>query len=101
MDLLRNLKKILKNQIHNSVRNPTVIEFIKKFFAPSDKDYFEDPNAFSLAEKILELQERITVLELENIEMTNALYECENRMEAKIDNIHPVIYNFNDHKTNE
>ena len=53
----------------------------------------QNPNAFSLAEKILELQERITVLELENIEMTNALYECENRMEAKIDNIHPVIYN--------
>ena len=52
-----------------------------------------NPNAFSLAEKILELQERITVLELENIEMTNALYECENRIEAKIDNIHPVIYN--------
>ena len=70
-----------------------MINFIRNFFAPSDKGYLENPNAFSLAEKILELQERITVLELENIEMTNALYECENRMEAKIDNIHPVIYN--------
>ena len=58
----------------------------------------ENPNAFALAEKILELQERITILELENIEMTNALYECENRMEAKIDNIHPVIYNIEDKK---
>jgi len=70
-----------------------MINFIRNLFAPSDKGYLENPNAFSLAEKILELQERITVLELENIEMTNALYECENRMEAKIDNIHPVIYN--------
>jgi len=70
-----------------------MLNLIRKFFAPSDKDYLENSNAFSLAEKILELQERITVLELENIEMTNALYECENRMEAKIDNIHPVIYN--------
>ena len=49
-----------------------------------------------LADKILELEERIQILELENIEMTNALYECENRMEAKIDNIHPVIYNISE-----
>ena len=70
-----------------------MINFIRNLFAPSDKDYLQNPNSFALAEKILELQERITVLELENIDMTNALYECENRMEAKIDNIHPVIYN--------
>jgi len=75
-----------------------MINFIRNFFVPSNKDYLENPNAFSLAEKILELQERITTLELENIEMTNALYECENRMEAKIDNIHPVIYNIEDKK---
>jgi len=70
-----------------------MINFIRNLFAPSDKGYLENPNAFSLAEKILELQERITVLELENIEMTNALYECENRLDSKIDNIHPVVYN--------
>jgi hypothetical protein len=75
-----------------------MINFIRNFFVPSNKDYLENPNAFALAEKILELQERITILELENIEMTNALYECENRMEAKIDNIHPVIYNIEDKK---
>ena len=75
-----------------------MINFIRNFFVPSNKDYLENPNAFALAEKILELQERITTLELENIEMTNALYECENRMEAKIDNIHPVIYNIEDKK---
>jgi hypothetical protein len=75
-----------------------MINFIRNFFVPSNKDYLENPNAFALAEKILELQERITILELENIEMTNALYECENRIEAKIDNIHPVIYNIEDKK---
>jgi hypothetical protein len=73
-----------------------MIKLIKDFFAPSDKDYLEDSNTFSLAEKILELQKRIEILERENIEMTNALYECENRMEAKIDNIHPVVYNINE-----
>ena len=78
-----------------------MIKLIKDLFAPTNKEYLTNPNAFHLAEKILELQERVEILELDNIELTNALYECENRMDAKIDNIHPVIYNFHDHKTNE
>jgi len=41
----------------------------------------------------LKLQERITKLEGENIELTNCLYEVENRLQAQIDNIHPVTYN--------
>jgi predicted nucleic acid-binding Zn-ribbon protein len=41
----------------------------------------------------LKLQERITKLEAENVEMTNCLYAVENRLQAKIDNIHPVTYN--------
>jgi len=53
----------------------------------------ETSNAFALANKILELQQRIEKLESENIEMTNALYECENRLESRIDSIHPIIYN--------
>ena len=47
----------------------------------------------SLAKEVLKLQERITKLEQENIELTNCLYEVENRLNAKIDNIHPVVYN--------
>ena len=35
---------------------------------------------------------RIEKLENENIELTNCLYEVENRLQAKIDNIHPVTY---------
>ena len=37
-------------------------------------------------------------LEEENVELTNCLYEIENRLESKIDNIHPVVYNFNEDK---
>ena len=36
---------------------------------------------------------RIEKLENENIELTNCLYEVENRLQAQIDNIHPVTYN--------
>ena len=50
-------------------------------------------NTFVVANKILELQKRIEKLEAENVELTNSIYECENRMEAKIDKIQPVVYN--------
>jgi hypothetical protein len=36
---------------------------------------------------------RIEKLENENVELTNCLYEVENRLQAQIDNIHPVVYN--------
>ena len=47
----------------------------------------------SLAKEVLALEKRIKKLEEENIELTNCLYEIENRLQAKIDNIHPVTYN--------
>jgi hypothetical protein len=40
-----------------------------------------------------QLMARIEKLEAENVELTNCLYEVENRLQAKIDNIHPVVYN--------
>jgi hypothetical protein len=49
----------------------------------------------SLAKEVLKLSERITKLEEENVGTSNALYEVENRLNAKIDNIHPVTYNLN------
>jgi len=73
-----------------------MLNLIRQFFSPSEKINLEDRGVFVLADKILELEERIEILELENIEMTNALYECENRMEAKIDRVHPVIYNISE-----
>jgi hypothetical protein len=40
---------------------------------------------------------RIEKLEAENVELTNSLYEVENRLQAQIDNIHPVTYNLQDY----
>ena len=51
----------------------------------------------SLAKEVLKLNERITTLERENVETTNCLYEVENRLQAQIDNIHPVTYNLQDY----
>jgi hypothetical protein len=48
-----------------------------------------------LTKEVVKLEERITKLEAENVELTNCLYEVENRLQAQIDKIHPVVYNFN------
>lgn len=47
--------------------------------------------------KIVALEARIKKLEEENVELTNCLYEVENRLQAKIDNIHPVTYNLSNY----
>jgi len=75
-----------------------VIDLIKKFFAPTVK---ETESAFYLADKIIELQIRVEELERENRELQDLILETETSLQAQIDKIHPVIYNFNDHKTNE
>ena len=38
-----------------------------------------------LEQKVKELEDRVTLLEQENIGQTNALYECMNSIEARID----------------
>jgi len=43
------------------------------------------------------LELRVLKLEEENIELTNCLYEVENRLQSQIDNIHPVTYNLNNY----
>lgn len=75
-----------------------IIKVIKNFFAPTERMDLEDGSIFVFADKILELQDRIEKLENENIELTNSLYECENRLEAKIDSIQPIIYNIGESK---
>jgi len=82
-----------------------VNQFIKRYQEPesyellvTDKD--GDKHSLvglcaSLAKEVLKLSERITKLEEENVGTSNALYEVENRLNAKIDNIHPVTYNLN------
>ena len=66
-----------------------MLNFIKNFFAEDIKPPVDD----NLFDSILRLKLRIDELEKENIELTNALYEMENRLQSKIDNIHPVVYN--------
>ena len=51
----------------------------------------------SLLDRISDLEFRVLKLESENVELTNCLYEVENRLQAKIDNIHPVTYNLQDY----
>jgi len=70
------------------------------FFRP----YLVSSSDTSLFGKIVALEEKynallldIKRLEEENIELTNALYEVENRLQAQIDNIHPVTYNLQDY----
>jgi len=62
---------------------------------------FEDYDAGDVDESLLDiissLELRVLKLEEENIELTNCLYEVENRLQAQIDNIHPVTYNLNNY----
>ena len=51
----------------------------------------------SLAKEVVKLEERVKKLEQENVELTNSLYEVENRLQSNIDNIHPVKYNLSNY----
>lgn len=67
-----------------------MIKLLQKFFAPSTKQIVEDTDLYSV---IIDLRQRVENLEKENVETCNTLYEIENRLETKINNIHPVVYN--------
>lgn len=56
----------------------------------------ENPDINHLMEKLIELDVRVQTLEGENVELTNCLYEVENRLQSNIDKIHPVVYNLKD-----
>ena len=60
-------------------------------------DYDVEDMDDSLLDKIADLEARVLKLEAENVELTNCLYEVENRLQAQIDNIHPVTYNLQDY----
>jgi len=57
-----------------------VINIIKWFFSPSKKEIICDES--DIYSKIIELENRITKLEEENIETTNLLYELGNSIDA-------------------
>ena len=60
-------------------------------------DYDVEDMDDSLLDRIADLEARVLTLEAENVELTNCLYEVENKLQAKIDNIHPVTYNLNNY----
>ena len=61
------------------------------------EDYNVEDVKESLLDIIADLELRVLKLEEENVELTNCLYEVENRLQAQIDNIHPVTYNLQDY----
>jgi hypothetical protein len=61
------------------------------------EDYNVEDVDESLLDIIADLELRVLKLEEENVELTNCLYEVENRLQAQIDNIHPVTYNLQDY----
>jgi hypothetical protein len=61
------------------------------------EDYNVEDVKESLLDIIADLELRVLKLEEENVELTNCLYEVENRLQAQIDKIHPVVYNLNDY----
>ena len=74
-------------------------EFLEPYQV-SDEDsneYYFGELCAKLARYVEENQERIAKLEAENVELTNCLYEVENRLQAQIDKIHPVTYNLNNY----
>jgi hypothetical protein len=68
-----------------------VINF--NWFKKVVEDYEVEDIDESLLDRISDLESRVLKLEIENIELTNCLYEVENRLQAQIDKIHPVTYN--------
>ena len=63
--------------------------FIQRFFEPTIR--WDDDD--SLLDYILELEDRIEILEEDNLNFRSSIYDMENRLETKISQIHPVTYN--------
>jgi uncharacterized small protein (DUF1192 family) len=60
-----------------------MIRLIRWLFSPSKKPIIEDH--IDLYSKVIELENRIELLESENTETTNELYRLENSLDARID----------------
>lgn len=61
-------------------------KFVDWFFAPSVKLNFQDyPLIDDLYDRVRELEQKVKLLEEENIGTTNELYRMENSLDARID----------------
>lgn len=67
-----------------------MFNFLKKY------DLFEDD--VSVYEEIELLNKKITSLETENIELTNTIYELENKIDMILDKINPQSYDLSKFK---
>ena len=54
-----------------------------------------------LYERMIQLETKVEMLQKENVELTNALYEAENRLQTEIDKINPPTYNMSDYSLGE
>lgn len=57
--------------------------FVDWFLSPSIKPDLNDYN--DIYQRFVDLEERVKVLEEENVETTNELYRMENSLDARID----------------
>lgn len=58
-------------------------QFVNWFFAPSTKPDLQDYD--DIYQRFVDLEQRVKVLEEENVETTNELYRMENSLDARID----------------
>ena len=65
--------------------------FLKWFFSPSKKPILEDH--IDVYSKLIELENRVKVLEEESVETTNSMYEIANSLESRIDILSSEPYN--------
>ena len=66
-----------------------MFNLIEKFFRPSEDKILTNQNAFYLADKVIELQEKVALLEKENTSLREELLVVEQKLNA----IQPVVYN--------
>ena len=69
-------------------------QIFKWVLSPSKKPILD--GGIDLYTKLIELENRIELLEKENIETTNSIYEIANSLEARIDIIASEPYNFSE-----
>jgi hypothetical protein len=84
--------------IHNLTKSYQVSKNYELLVTDNDGNKYSLVDLCSLlAKEVVKLEERIAKLEQENVELTNSLYEVENRLQAQIDKIHPVTYNLSNY----
>lgn len=71
---------------------------LKKIFGLNSYYFFDREKRMnnSIYDEIVHLKNKVNDLESKYIELTNALYESENRIQSQIDKYHPQVHGLND-----